>query len=88
MGKSFMQEHLEAGELTDLPGHCKFCGKEIITVHAVPLPPGEVEPSLQCCSAECVFKIEHFFDDLPAEKLKELEVAIAQAEMKGGAGVH
>ena len=23
---SILDEHLEAGELTDLPGHCKFCG--------------------------------------------------------------
>lgn len=81
---STLDEHfklmLEKGELADLEGHCKFCGEEIVEEHLMHDPTGRGEP-IKFCSADCLYKAEHIFDDLQ-DKLPALELAIAVAEAK------
>lgn len=73
-----MKNMLEKGELTDLEGHCKFCGEEIVEEHLMHDPSGQGEP-IKFCSADCLYKAEHIFDGLE-DKKPQLEMLIAQAE--------
>lgn len=79
-----LKRHMSAGEETDLPGHCRFCGEEITgEPHLMQDPSGQGKP-IEFCSAECLYDAEHTFDGLSPEKLQELEIAVSQQEAKSG----
>ena len=82
MSASTLQEHFAAGELTDLPGHCKLCGATAPeSPHLMHDPYGKGDP-LVFCSPECLYKAEHIFDGLSADTLAVLDVAISAVEAR------
>lgn len=73
MSKDHLREHFAAGEKTDLPGHCKFCGHEVRTEDfSMPNPEGKgtlwdhllEKDTIYFCSIKCLKKAEGIFDGL------------------------
>lgn len=77
-----MEKIRAAGELTDLPGHCKLCGSKVETEdHPMHDPTGLGKP-LFFCSAECLTEASSIFDDFPKEGTGKLSLLIAEQERK------
>ena len=83
MSAQIIRQHFEAGELVDLPGHCKLCGATAPdeSPHLMHDPYGKGDP-LVFCSAACLHNAEHLFDGLDAENLALLDVAIGVVEAR------
>lgn len=75
-----MKKIRAAGELTDLPGHCKVCAAKVETEDHPMHDPGGTHPPLFFCSAECLADAESIFDGMPKEALNQLDALISERE--------
>jgi len=80
-----LKEHFDAGPLTDLPGHCKWCGGVIpdgteFLMHDPGYERGNAAAGdpVAFCTAECLYKAERIFDGMTQSQLAQVEAAIEQ----------
>lgn len=78
---------IEAGELTDLPGHCKICGTEIEVAHLMYDPDGRGTP-IEFCSASCLHDAETLFSGLSAQQLDKVDELISEQELAAKPRIH
>lgn len=71
-------EHIAAGETTDLPGHCKWCGKEIEGEPSLMHDPSGAGEPHEFCSDRCLRTAESILDGLDDEAKSTLERLVTE----------